>query len=72
VDASLNKFILITVEFLFPHLEMDGSGVPVKLPKQLMDIVRTVHQTKWNLIKTRQEMNRSYKEVCTPVLDKCR
>ncbi|PSN29480.1 E3 ubiquitin-protein ligase HERC2 [Blattella germanica] len=52
--------------------ELDGSGVPVKLPKQLMDIVRTVHQTKWNLIKTRQEMNRSYKEVCTPVLDKCR
>ena len=51
---------------------MDGSGIPVKLPKQLMDIVRTVHQTKWNLIKTRQELNRSYKEVCTPVLDKCR
>jgi E3 ubiquitin-protein ligase HERC2 len=51
---------------------MDGSGVPVKLPKQLMDIIKTVHQTKWNLIKTRQEMNRSYKEVCTPVLDKCR
>ncbi|XP_023713900.1 E3 ubiquitin-protein ligase HERC2 [Cryptotermes secundus] len=52
--------------------EMDGSGVPVKLPKQLIDIIKTVHQTKWNLIKTRQEMNRSYKEVCTPVLDKCR
>jgi E3 ubiquitin-protein ligase HERC2 len=58
--------------YCFLVLEMDGSGAPLKLPKQLMDIIKTVHQTKWNLIKTRQEMNRSYKEVCAPVLDKCR
>lgn len=28
--------------------------------------------TKWNLIKSRQELNRSYKEICIPVLEKCR
>ncbi|XP_063244096.1 E3 ubiquitin-protein ligase HERC2 isoform X2 [Bacillus rossius redtenbacheri] len=52
--------------------ELDSSENSVKLPKQLVDIVRTVHQTKWSLIKMRQELSRSYKEVCTPVMDKCR
>ncbi|XP_068082847.1 E3 ubiquitin-protein ligase HERC2 [Anabrus simplex] len=52
--------------------ELEGTGVPVRLPKHLSDVVRTVHQTKWNVIRTRQEQNRSYKEVCTPILDKCR
>lgn len=35
-------------------------------------MVKFVHQAKWNLIKTRQELNRSYKEICIPVLEKCR
>lgn len=37
-----------------------------------MDVLRAVHQTKWNLIKIRQQLNRSYKEVCLPLLEKCR
>lgn len=35
-------------------------------------MMKLVHQAKWNLIKTRQELNRSYKEICIPVLEKCR
>lgn len=35
-------------------------------------MVRQVHMKKWNLIKIRQELNRSYKEICIPVLEKCR
>lgn len=35
-------------------------------------MIKLVHSAKWNLIKTRQELNRSYKEVCIPVLEKCR
>lgn len=35
-------------------------------------MVKLVHGTKWNLIKARQELNRSYKEVCIPLLEKCR
>lgn len=35
-------------------------------------MVKLVHQAKWNLIKSRQELNRSYKEICIPVLEKCR
>ncbi|XP_043274810.1 E3 ubiquitin-protein ligase HERC2 isoform X2 [Venturia canescens] len=46
-----------------------GDG---KLSKALIDMVRTIHQTKWNLIRTRQQQNRSYKEVCAPAQEKCR
>lgn len=35
-------------------------------------MVKLVHNRKWSLIKTRQELNRSYKEICIPVLEKCR
>lgn len=35
-------------------------------------MIKQVHTAKWNLIKARQELNRSYKEVCIPVLEKCR
>lgn len=35
-------------------------------------MIKLVHTTKWNLIKARQELNRSYKEICIPVLEKCR
>ncbi|XP_073987726.1 E3 ubiquitin-protein ligase HERC2 isoform X1 [Rhodnius prolixus] len=35
-------------------------------------IAKAIHQTKWKLVKMRQEQNRSYKEVCAPVMEKCR
>ena len=44
----------------------------VKLTKPLTEMVRSIHQTKWNLIRTRQQQNRSYKEVCAPAQEKCR
>lgn len=44
----------------------------VKLPKSLTDMIKLVHMAKWGLIKSRQELNRSYKEICIPVLEKCR
>ncbi|XP_026481650.1 probable E3 ubiquitin-protein ligase HERC2 [Ctenocephalides felis] len=43
-----------------------------RFTRPLMDVLRAVHQTKWNLIKIRQQLNRSYKEVCLPLLEKCR
>ncbi|XP_050303138.1 E3 ubiquitin-protein ligase HERC2 [Anthonomus grandis grandis] len=44
----------------------------LKVPKSVAEMIRLVHQTKWNLIKTRQEANKSYKEICIPLLEKCR
>lgn len=43
-----------------------------KLPSPVAEIIKLVHQTKWTLIKTRQQLNRSYKEVCASIIDKCR
>ena len=33
---------------------------------------RATQQTKWKLIRARQEQVKSYKEVCAPVLERCR
>lgn len=43
-----------------------------KVPKSIGEVIRVVHQTKWSLIKSRQEANKSYKEICIPLLEKCR
>lgn len=43
-----------------------------RLPTPVAEIIKLVHQTKWTLIKTRQQLNRSYKEVCATMIDKCR
>ncbi|XP_078045783.1 E3 ubiquitin-protein ligase HERC2 [Augochlora pura] len=52
--------------------EAAGNGTNGKLPKPLADMVRAIHQTKWNFIRIRQQQNRSYKEVCAPAQEKCR
>lgn len=31
-----------------------------------------MYETKWSIIRTRQQLNRSYKEVCAPIIEKCR
>jgi hypothetical protein len=33
---------------------------------------RAMQQTKWRLIRSRQEQVKSYKEVCSPVIERCR
>ena len=53
-------------------IDRELSGSSDKLPAPVSDTIKLVHQTKWTLIKTRQQLNRSYKEVCAPILEKCR
>ncbi|XP_020288916.1 E3 ubiquitin-protein ligase HERC2 isoform X1 [Pseudomyrmex gracilis] len=43
-----------------------------KLTNQLADMTRAIYQTKWNLVRIRQQQNRSYKEVCAPAQERCR
>ncbi|KAJ8950701.1 hypothetical protein NQ318_012781 [Aromia moschata] len=57
---------------LLPILEAYASQPSLKIPKVIAEVIKIVHQTKWNLIKTRQEVNKSYKEICIPLLEKCR
>nr|XP_012152188.1 PREDICTED: E3 ubiquitin-protein ligase HERC2 [Megachile rotundata] len=49
-----------------------GNENGARLTKPLAEMVRAIHQTKWNLIRIRQQQNRSYKEVCAPAQEKCR
>lgn len=44
----------------------------LELPRGLQELLRHVHSTKWLLIRRRQELTRSYKEVCAPVMERCR
>lgn len=53
-------------------VEQELANGNAKLSKSLVEMIRTIHQTKWNLIRTRQQQNRSYKEVCAPAQEKCR
>ncbi|XP_030756884.1 E3 ubiquitin-protein ligase HERC2 [Sitophilus oryzae] len=58
---------------LLPILDAYSSQpVNLKVPKSISEVIRLVHQTKWNLTKSRQEANKSYKEICIPLLEKCR
>lgn len=53
-------------------IDRDMTGTVGKVPLPITDIIKIVHMMKWNLIKIRQQLNRSYKEVCTPIIEKCR
>ncbi|XP_056632300.1 E3 ubiquitin-protein ligase HERC2 isoform X1 [Diorhabda sublineata] len=57
---------------LLPIIEAYATQSTVKIPKSVAEVIKCVHQTKWSLIKTRQEVNKGYKEICIPLLEKCR
>lgn len=64
---SLGELILAVLD-----RELTCNGTNNKLPEPIANVIKLVHQTKWTLIKTRQQLDRSYKEVCAPMIDKCR
>ncbi|XP_058836150.1 probable E3 ubiquitin-protein ligase HERC2 isoform X2 [Topomyia yanbarensis] len=53
-------------------VDRELSGNCSKPPAPIVNIIKIVHQTKWGIVKMRQQLNRSYKEVCAPMIDKCR
>ncbi|GAB0100562.1 Probable E3 ubiquitin-protein ligase HERC2 [Sergentomyia squamirostris] len=82
-EHPIQEFERLLTAVLFRHqslgplvlavVDCELSGVTLgKPPKPIADIIKIVNQTKWALIRTRQQLNRSYKEVCAPILDKCR
>ncbi|XP_039287848.1 E3 ubiquitin-protein ligase HERC2 [Nilaparvata lugens] len=78
-DHPVEEATRLLLAVLIKHLALSSQVVATVekggLPpgsKQFSNIAKVIHQTKWKLIKMRQEQNRSYKEVCAPVLDKCR
>lgn len=67
-------FDLLTCSQYFNLNCLSDASQPTstKVPKSIGEVIKVVHQTKWNLIKSRQEANKSYKEICIPLLEKCR
>lgn len=64
---SLGALVLAVID-----RELSSNSTIDRLPGPVAEIIKLVHQTKWTLIKTRQQLNRSYKEVCATMIDKCR
>lgn len=64
---SLGALVLAVID-----CELSSNNAIDKLPTPVAEVIKLVHQTKWTLIKTRQQLNRSYKEVCASMIDKCR
>ncbi len=51
---------------------LDSEQHLLENEKPLVETLKAVHQAKWKLIRMRQEHDKSYKEVCTEVSDRCR
>ncbi|KAF4520878.1 hypothetical protein B566_EDAN007059 [Ephemera danica] len=51
--------------------ELEGN-IPPRVPRLIIECLRQVHTTKLALMKTKQQQARSYKELCTTVIEKCR
>ncbi|XP_075155337.1 E3 ubiquitin-protein ligase HERC2 [Haematobia irritans] len=66
---SLGGLILTTIERDLGGVTTNNAG---KLPKQICEIIRLIYQTKWSVVRIRQQLNRSYKEVCAPMLERLR
>ncbi|XP_043204412.1 E3 ubiquitin-protein ligase HERC2-like [Amphibalanus amphitrite] len=49
----------------------DVESLP-PLPEPIPELLRVVHRTKLSLIRTRQQLDSSYKEVCAEPIDRCR
>ncbi|KAL1491483.1 hypothetical protein ABEB36_012074 [Hypothenemus hampei] len=82
-EHPIEEIARVLFAVLLKHLGLGYVLLPVldayacqpntlKIPKSIAEMIRLVHRTKWNLIKTRQEANKSYKEICIPLLEKCR
>ena len=56
------------------EIENPGSGPLVNnsSSKAILDALKAVHQVKWKLVRIRQEQSKSYKEVCSSVLERCK
>lgn len=76
-DHPVEEVTKLLLAVLIKHLALSPAiySTPEKgsiYSSCFSSLAKCIHQTKWKLVKMRQEQNRSYKEVCAPVMDKCR
>ncbi|CAB4065719.1 HERC2 [Lepeophtheirus salmonis] len=65
---------ILAVLIKYQGLETDVTSLVERktLSKALIETLKVAHTAKWKLIRTRQESGKSYKEVCSSVIEKCR
>ncbi len=68
---------LLLAVLLYHHgaagLVFNKTQVEAKaLPSEILALFKTVQRCKWQLFQQRQKIDQSHKEVCSPVMDKCR
>ena len=42
------------------------------IPAEILPLFKAIQRCKWRLFQERQKLDQSHKEVCSPVMDKCR
>lgn len=83
IDHPLEEtgFLLLAVLFyhhgvtdlIFNWLSVNQSNLNINfLPKEILAIFQVVQRCKWRWFQDRQKLDRSHKEVCNPIQEKCR
>lgn len=74
VIERISSRILVTETLNNSECVQQNTSNIVKqlLPKEIGEIIRLIYNTKWKIIRARQQLNRSYKEVCAPMLERLR
>ncbi|PRD31815.1 UNVERIFIED_CONTAM: E3 ubiquitin-protein ligase HERC2 [Trichonephila clavipes] len=74
----LEQLMMLLTAVLLKHLGLGEMCISLTenanslIPPTIEHVLRITQQAKYCLIKARQDINSSYKEVCSPVLDRCR
>ncbi|KAG8176599.1 hypothetical protein JTE90_026848 [Oedothorax gibbosus] len=76
-DHPVEEVGRILIACLLKHLGLGEMCVSIaesngQIPPPVEHVLRITQQAKYCLIKARQDINSSYKEVCSAVLDRCR
>lgn len=64
--SQLRNYMLHKINF--PEIEGNGQ---TSFPRVLSEVLILVNQTKWNVVKMKQEECKSYKEVCSAGIERC-
>ncbi|XP_061183765.1 E3 ubiquitin-protein ligase HERC2-like isoform X1 [Saccostrea echinata] len=81
LDHPLEEVSRILLAVLLKHHDLGHAAIAIveqeehtkhSIPKSISELFKVVSKTKRSLIQIHQEQGRSYKEVCAPVIERCR
>nr|XP_022328228.1 E3 ubiquitin-protein ligase HERC2-like isoform X2 [Crassostrea virginica] len=81
LDHPLEEVSRILLAVLLKHHDLGHAALAIveqgehpkhSVPRSISELFKVVSTTKRSLIQVHQEQGRSYKEVCAPVIERCR